>query len=160
MEVRHAVLSTKLKRRSYFYLRATDSPATAHEYVDPPPLLRKLEQLKKEVRACGRPVRDYPCEWTGSGFAGMEEFGRCVLDDLWSGVLRDERYVSKEVWRQVLGTDPDTDPRYADESQPVPSRLSRCSNPLIRRTIHSSSSRQTAMLHSEPRSANRSIQVY
>lgn len=38
MEVRHAVLNTKLKRRSYFYLRTTDAPATASEYVDPPPL--------------------------------------------------------------------------------------------------------------------------
>jgi len=49
--VRHAVLDTKLNRRSYFYLRATDAPATASEYVDPPPLLRKLEQLKNEVRS-------------------------------------------------------------------------------------------------------------
>jgi len=123
MEVRHAVLNSKLKRRSYFYLRATEAPAAASEYVDPPPLLSKLEQLKNEVRSCGRLVRDYPCEWTGSGFAGMEEFGRRVLDDLWSGVLRDERYVSKEVWRQVLGTDPGPDPRYTDESQPVPEYL-------------------------------------
>src|SRR5271157_2434523 len=123
MEVRHAVLDTKLKRRSYFYLRATDAPATASEYVDPPPLLRKLEQLKNEVRSCGRPVWDYPCEWTGSGFAGMEELGRCVLDDLWSGVLRDERYVSKDVWRQAIGADPDSDARYTDESKPVPPAL-------------------------------------
>jgi len=123
LEVRHAVLNTKLKRRSYFYLRATNAPATASEYVDPPPLLSKLEQLKKEVRSCGRPVRDYPCEWTGSGFAGMEEFGRHVLDDLWSGVLREERYVSKNGWRQVLGTAPDTSPRYTDESQPLPREL-------------------------------------
>lgn len=86
MEVRHAVLNTKLKRRSYFYLRATDALRRASEYVDPSPLLRKLEQLKNEVRSCGRPVRDYLCEWTGSGFAGLEEFGRRVLDDLWSGV--------------------------------------------------------------------------
>ena len=52
MEMRHAVLNTKLKRRSYFYLRATDAPAAASEYVDPPPLLRKLEQLnpKTEIR--------------------------------------------------------------------------------------------------------------
>src|ERR1017187_5467116 len=71
MEVRHAVLNTKLKRRSYFYLRATDAPATASEFVDPPPLLLKLERLKSEVRSCGRPVRDYPCQWTGSDFASM-----------------------------------------------------------------------------------------
>ena len=116
MEIRHAVLNTRLNRRSYFYLRATEAPTTASEYVDPPPLLSKLEQLKKEVRACGRPVRDYPCQWTGSGFTGMEEFGHRVLDDLWSGVLRDERYVSKKVWREALASEPDRDPRYTDES--------------------------------------------
>jgi hypothetical protein len=86
-------------------------------------LSEKLEQLKSEVRSCGRPVRDYPCEWTGSGFTGMDEFGRQVLEDLWSGVLRDERYVSKDVWRHALGTDPDTDSRYSDESEPVPREL-------------------------------------
>ena len=119
LEVRHAVLNTK--RRSVFRKvdwsngwsistphpnplpdrggegEASDAPATASEYVEPPPLLRKLEQLKNKIRGCGRPVRSYPCEWTGSGFAGMEEFGCRVLDDLWSGRLRDERYVSK-VW--------------------------------------------------------------
>jgi WD40 repeat protein len=123
LEVRHAVLDDHKKRRSYFYLRETVAPATATEYVDPPPLAGKLEQLKKEVRSCGRPVRDYPCEWTGSSFTGMHEFGRRVLEDLWSGVLRDERYVSKDVWRQILGTDPDVDPRYTDESEPVPREL-------------------------------------
>jgi hypothetical protein len=92
--------------------------------------LRKLEQLKKEVRSCGRPVRDYPCEWTGSGFAYMEEFGRRVLDDLWSGVLCNKRYVSKEVWRHVLDTDLYTDPRYIDECQPVPRSFGKILLPL------------------------------
>jgi WD40 repeat protein len=123
MEVRHAVLSDRRKRRSYFYLRADEAPASASEFVDSPPLLDKLKQLKKEICSCGRPVRPYPCRWTGEGFAEMERFGRLVLDDLWSGVLRDRRYVSKEVWRQALGADPDTDPLYTDESQPVPREL-------------------------------------
>jgi hypothetical protein len=123
LEVRHAVLDARRKHRSYFYLRQAEAPATASEYVDPPPLASKLEQLKWEVHSCGRPVRDYPCEWTGTGFTGMEEFGRRVFEDLWSGVLRDERYVSKDVWRQALGKDPDTDPSYSDESQPVPGKL-------------------------------------
>jgi hypothetical protein len=123
LEVRHALLDDRKKRHSYFYLREAEAPETASEYVDPPLALSKLAQLNTEVRSCGRPVRYYPCEWTGSSFAGMEEFGRRVLDDLWSGVLRDERYVSKSVWRQVLGTEPDTDPRYSDESQPVPHAL-------------------------------------
>ena len=30
--------NTKLKRRRCFCFRATDAPATASEYVDPPPL--------------------------------------------------------------------------------------------------------------------------
>jgi hypothetical protein len=64
MEIRHAVLTTRLKRRSYFYLRAREAPATATEFVDPPPLLEKLERLKAEVRTCGRPVWDYPSSFT------------------------------------------------------------------------------------------------
>lgn len=123
LEVRHAVLDSRRKRRSYFYLRAADAPSTAIEYVDPPPLSNKLEQLKADIRSCGRPVRDYPCEWEGGRFAKLDAFGKMVLEDLWSGVLRDERYVSKEVWRQVLGTEPDSDSRYTDETQPVPREL-------------------------------------
>ena len=112
-----------LSRRSYFYLRDAEAPASAVEFVDPPPLLGKLEQLKDEIRSCGRPVRNYPCRWTGMGFAEMEQFGKQVLDDLWSGILRDSRYVSMDVWRQALGTDPDTDTLYTDESEPVPREL-------------------------------------
>ena len=91
----------------------------AREYVEAPEHQDRLEQLKTTVRQCRRPARNYRYRWTGQGFAELEEFGRLVLDDLWSGVLRDQRYVSKEVWRQVLGTDPDTDPQYTDKSQPV-----------------------------------------
>ena len=123
MEVRHGVLDTGLSRRSYFYLRAGEAPASASEFVDPPPLFDKLRELKDEIRSCSRPVRDYPCRWTGEGFAEMEQFGQLVLDDLWSGVMRDPRFVSKDVWRQVLGADPDTDPLYTNESQPVPREL-------------------------------------
>jgi malate synthase len=36
LEVRHAVLDTRRKRRSYFYLRATPVPEPNAEYVDPP----------------------------------------------------------------------------------------------------------------------------
>ena len=123
LEVRHAVLDSRRKRRSYFYLRATDAPATAGEYVDPPPLSDKLEQLKRDVRSCGRPVRDYPCKWECEGFTKLDAFGKMVLEDLWSGVLRDERYVSKDIWRQVLGAEPDNDKRFTDETQPVPHEL-------------------------------------
>lgn len=65
MEVRHAVLNDRRKRRSYFYLREDEAPASASEFVDPPPLTDKLKQLKNEIRSCGRPVRSYPCRWTG-----------------------------------------------------------------------------------------------
>jgi len=138
MEVRHGVLNSRLKRRSYFYLRETLVPAPSPDateeqlktygtFVDPPPLSDKLAQLKAEVLQCGRPVRGYTCRWTGKEFADVDTaekpFGPRVLEDLWSGVLRDERYVSKEIWCQVLGQNPDTDPRYTDESQPVPREL-------------------------------------
>jgi WD40 repeat protein len=123
LEVRHAVLDQRRKRSSYFYLRATPVPEPNTEYVDPPEYQGRLKQLKSAVRQCGRPVRDYSPEWTGQGFVGLKEFGDFVLEDLWSGVLRDERYISREVWRQVLNADPDTDPRYTDECQPVPRQL-------------------------------------
>ena len=128
MEIRHAVLSGSLRRRSFFYFRSTHVPITAPaevfaEFVDASHE-GQLRALKEEIRGnSGRPVRDYTCHWTGTGFAGMEEFGRRVLDDLWSGVLRDECYVSKEVWQQALGKDPDTDPSYTDEVQPIPREL-------------------------------------
>ncbi len=138
LEVRHAVLNDRRKRRSYFYLRETPVPelppdATEEqrqihdEFVDPPEQLTQLDALKADIRGCGRPVRGYECRWTGKEFADLDKaerkFGPMVLEDLWSGVLRDERYVGKEVWRQVLGADPDIDPRYTDESQPVPREL-------------------------------------
>ena len=59
LEVRHAVLDQRRKRRSYFYLRATPVPEPNAEYVDPPEYQGRLEQLKTALRHCGRPVRDY-----------------------------------------------------------------------------------------------------
>lgn len=134
LEVRHAVLDQRRKRRSYFYLREMPVPEpksgasreeldACAEFVAPEPEAGKLRTLKQEVKKSGRPVRNYPAEWTGHGFAGLKEFGDVVLEDLWSGVLRDERYVPKAIWRQVLNTDPDGDPRYINESQPVPREL-------------------------------------
>ncbi len=131
MEIRHAVLSRRGRRRSSFYLRETlvpeppqTDPAIYGEFVDADPIsFRNQEQLKAEIRTSGRPVRPYACRWTGKSFEDLDTFGRLVLDDLWSAVLRDERYVSKEVWRQTLGADPEADPRYTDESRPVPPDL-------------------------------------
>jgi hypothetical protein len=127
MEVRHAVLDGRLRRRSFFYLRSTPVPETAPEdiyaeYVDQV-LQGRIDALRKRVEASGRPVRRYACRWTGSGFSSLESFGWTVLEDLWSGVLRDQRYVAKEEWRRVLGHDPDDDPVYTDESQPIPEHL-------------------------------------
>ena len=140
LEVRHGVLSNRRKRRSYFYLResavpdllpdATDDQRLVHDdFVDPPKLLVKLNALKADIRHCGRPARNYSCRWTGRQFGEFDrvekdrQFGPMVLEDLWSGVLRDERYVSKEIWRKALGADPDNDPLYMDESRPVPCEL-------------------------------------
>lgn len=140
MEVRHAVLSTKLKRRSFFYFRETQLPELSSdmtdeqkkfhaEFVDPPELITKLETLKIEIKNCGRPVRNYTCCWTGKEFTDLDkaekQFGPMVLEDLWSGVLRDERYISKDIWRQVLKKDPDTDPVYTDETNPVLAEIAK-----------------------------------
>jgi Domain of unknown function (DUF4062)/NACHT domain len=127
MEVRHAVLHGRLHRRSFFYLRSTPVPKTApeniySEYVDRVQQGR-IGALRDRVEASGRPVRRYECRWTGSGFSSLEGFGETVLEDLWSGVLRDQRYVAKETWRRVLGHDPNDDPVYTDESQPIPEHL-------------------------------------
>ena len=134
MEVRYAVLETpERKRLSYFYFREAAAPETATDFVDPEQAERdRLAQLKARVRQCGRPVRDYPCEWAGDHFTGMEAFGKMVLEDLWSGILRDPRYVSKAVWHQVLGTDLDGDERYTDESQPVPEDIAEKLIPLAK----------------------------
>ncbi len=125
MEIRHAVLMGQLKRRSYFYLRKERVPATATADVRAIFVKdeEKVADLKRQIRAGSRPVYDYRCRWTGNGFVDLDDFGHRVLEDLWSGVLRDERYVSKEIWRQVLQSEPTADTRYTDESQPVSEEL-------------------------------------
>ena len=123
LEARHAFLDGRRKRRSYFYLRTTLVPEPNDEFVDSTDRQEKLEKLKIEIRECDRPVRNYSPEWNGKEFIGLDKFGELVLEDLWSGVLRDERYVSKAVWRKVLDGDPDSDRRYTDESKPVSSDL-------------------------------------
>lgn len=129
MEIRHAVLSHRLTRRSFFYFRATrvpkkgTPPNTYTEFVDHN-RQDYLEKFKKQIQEeSGRPVRFYECHWTGKGFSELNDFGRIVLEDLWSGVLRDERYVSKDAWYQVLGHEPDADPLYTDDSQPIPQEV-------------------------------------
>jgi WD40 repeat protein len=125
MEIRHAVLAGRIRRRSFFYLRKTLVPDQS-DAVNRTTFVEdeaKIERLKTLIKSGPHPVYEYPCRWTGAGFSDMEDFGRRVLDDLWSGVLRDERYVSKEIWRQVLGDDPDHDTCYTDESVPIPENI-------------------------------------
>lgn len=129
MEIRHAVLSHRLSRRSFFYFRTTAVPMNGtppdiyKEFVDHDQQVY-LEKFKKQIQEeSGRPVRFYECCWTGKGFSELDDFGRMVLEDLWSGVLRDERYVSKDAWRQVCGHDPDADRLYTNDSQPIPQEL-------------------------------------
>jgi len=123
MEIRHAVLTGNLRRRSYSYFRKTRVPetvdaATRSIFVEDDD---KVVKLKREISKGTRPVCEYSCDWDKDHFAKLDkEFGQKVLEDLWSGVLRDECYVSKDVWRQVLGCEPQSDPRYTDESIPVP----------------------------------------
>lgn len=132
MEVRHALEHEAHTRRCFFYIRQAQAPDTAAEFVDPPPLLVKLKALKGRVETCGRPVWHYPCRWTGSGFTGMEEFGKRVLEDLWSGILRDPRYIVPGVWQHVLETNLANDSCYMDESKPVPAEIAEKLIPLAK----------------------------
>ncbi|UCD59070.1 MAG: DUF4062 domain-containing protein, partial [Candidatus Hydrogenedentota bacterium] len=128
MEIRHAVLSRRLRRRSFFYLRKPqvphDSPDEIYdEFVDRAQQ-EALDTLKSKIREkSGRPIRDYDCRWTGSRFEELDDFGAMVLEDLWSGVLRDERYVSKDAWQKVLDRLPDADPVYSNEETPIPEEI-------------------------------------
>jgi tetratricopeptide (TPR) repeat protein len=135
MEIHLALLSGRLRRRSYAYLRKTAVPRDAppdiyRKYVDAR-AQRRLRELKGLLRQqaerrgpeAGRPVRDYECRWTGDGFTGLEGFGRLVLEDLWSGILRDPRYVPKKIWRGALGHAPDSDSVYSEEKDTVPRHI-------------------------------------
>lgn len=125
MEVRFALLSAQ-KRRAFIYQRKTKVPRDVppeiyRKYVDAP---NRLRDLKRLFRQLDPPVREYQSLWDGEGFTHLEEFGRQVLNDLWSGILRDPRYVPKKVWRTVLGHSPDRDPLYYDGSKALPEALS------------------------------------
>lgn len=129
MEVRHAVLSGRLRRQSYFEFRGTPVPtgipsATYRQFVDEEQQ-NDIERLKREIAtSSGRPVRTYRCHWNGEGFDGLDdEFGPAVLEDLWSGVLRDSRYVSREAWQRVLGGEPEQFPVYTEDTEPIPRTL-------------------------------------
>jgi hypothetical protein len=136
MEIRHAVLDRpEPHRSSFFYLRSTRVPAAE----TPPGLYRdhvqpdardRLDRLEKAIRRCGRPVRDYSCEWRGSGFGALDSFGRLVLEDLWGAVLRDPNYVPPASWQAVLGRDPAGDPLHDDPAAVISESVWR---PLVAR---------------------------
>lgn len=158
MEVRYAVLSGKHRRRSFFYLRDTEVPRDTtpdglyEAFVDVAEQPR-LQALKTAIRGSGRPVRPYPCQWTGTGFSDLDAFGQMVLENLWSGVLRDGRYVSKDVWRTVLGHDPDGDPIYAEQEMRIRARglrMPTSQTPAIRHTVRSRRPSSTPITVSNP----------
>ncbi len=125
MEVRHALLNHPHDKHSLFYLRETEVPSDAAnyaEYVDAEDL-DDLAKLKTLIRESGRPVRRYQCTWTGSEFTDLDDFGEVVLEDLWGAVLRDERYVPRSAWEEVLGTEWEQDPLYADPSAAIPEEI-------------------------------------
>lgn len=123
LEIRHAFLESKRRPRSYFYFRRTavpeDAPSDIYGRFVDSTAQQLLGDLKAEIEACGRPVRRYTCAWMGTGFADLELFGDMVLEDLWSGVLREPKYVNERVWI-ACGIDPKTDPMVCDDSRPVP----------------------------------------
>jgi WD40 repeat protein len=128
MEIRYAAGVQPIRKRCFFYLRDTRVPAGL------PPEARALfaDSDSKPINGLrdwivnhsGRPVRHYACRWTGHGFDRMDTFGRMVLEDLWSGVLRDPRYVPPAAWIRA-GCDPENNPVYRDEHTPIPESLWR-----------------------------------
>jgi WD40 repeat protein len=127
MEIRYALSDVALShRRCFFYLRKTrvphppaTSPKDFRDFVDREHD-EKMKGLRVEIETCGRPVRHYEADWREDHFVSLGEFGELVLDDLWSGVLRDPRYVSPSAWNDALGHAPEEEPLYMDESQPIP----------------------------------------
>lgn len=129
MEIVHGALSGRLARQTYFYFRDALVPQDAG-----PEILTTFVQdearvanLKSLIRSSGKPCRDYPCRWTGSSFADLEDFGAMVLEDLWSGILRDKRYTPESAWAQILGEDFRSDARYTDHARPLPADLAEAS---------------------------------
>ncbi|MFN0179564.1 MAG: DUF4062 domain-containing protein [Gemmatimonadales bacterium] len=125
LEIRHAALADGARHRSFFYFREATVPRD-HElvsrYVQPGPD-DALGALKAAIRRKSNRVRTYPCVWATDRFVELDKFGEVVLEDLWSSVLRDPRYVPAAVWQDVLGHTLADDPIYADEAVAIPADL-------------------------------------
>lgn len=97
MEIRHA--TEDVGRRAFFYLREIapgESPAHAvPSWLLDPEHTGAMGALKAYLPRTGRPVRTYVCRWNPGlkRVDRLDEFGAAVLEDLWSGVLREPRYV-------------------------------------------------------------------
>jgi tetratricopeptide (TPR) repeat protein len=105
MEILHAI--EDLKRRSFFYLRKTKPRALPHSEADQRFVDRVNQQqlcsLKSYLENTGRPVRPYSCRWddVAEHFEDLDAFGTAVLEDLWSSILRDRRYLPEDAWQAV-----------------------------------------------------------
>ncbi len=105
LEIRRAVADPE--RNCFFYFRDTCpsddcSVAARNRFLDPANA-HKLDQLKAHVRRSGRPVRTYACRWDTENerFVDMNHLAEILVEDLWSAVIRDPRYISEAAWRTL-----------------------------------------------------------
>lgn len=124
MEVRHAAFGGRGAGRTAFYLRDTRVPEDfefRYAYEDDPD--GQLKKLKAEIQDTGHVVRPYTCAWDKGAqrFVDLDAFGSMVVEDVWSMVLRDERFVPSSVWQRRLGEPEAT--RWRDGIQPLPKEI-------------------------------------
>jgi tetratricopeptide (TPR) repeat protein len=94
-EIYHGVLERPdLDMISFFYFR---DPETTNCIPHPdwevynesnPTLKSKLESLKQDIRNAGLPCQVYSCRWEDDqkNLAGLENFGKSILEDLWGAI--------------------------------------------------------------------------
>lgn len=126
MEIRYAALEGRGARRSAFYFRDVRVPEDSEvrrEFDDDPH--GHLAQLKNDIQDSDHIVRRYDCVWDEhrQRFVDLESFGRLVLEDLWSMVLRDERFVARSAWDQRLGKS--VAERWHSSNEPLPPEISQ-----------------------------------
>jgi hypothetical protein len=139
MELQYA-LETQASRRVFFYLRppcwaeplSTEFRARFEEAptVEQERLVgaeaatarakdraRRIKNLREAVEKSGQPVRKYSCSWSGDRITDLDSFGDLVLEDIWSGLLREEVFVDRQAWIDA-GFDP-SDEIYTDVTRPL-----------------------------------------